>query len=86
MTDHRAVDECSNYVLSAIVLNTVAVVVLLRAAGTCLRDPSVTPLFFVLGSHRIRINTEGKAKIGAAVWGTEFIQLNATLANLQQED
>ncbi|MFN9955529.1 MAG: hypothetical protein ACK55I_20725, partial [bacterium] len=31
------------------VLNTVAIVVLLRAAGTCLRDPAVTPLFFVLG-------------------------------------
>ena len=45
-----------------------------------------TPLFFVLGSHRIRINTEGKAKIGAAVWGTEFIQFHATLANLQQDD
>ena len=30
--------------------------------------------------HRIRINAEGKAKVVAAAWGEELIQLFATLA------
>ena len=32
--------------------------------------------------HRRRINTEEKAKVVAAVWGTEFIQFLAALAIL----
>ena len=31
--------------------------------------------------RRRRINTEDKAKVIAAVWGTEFSQLLATLGN-----
>ena len=30
--------------------------------------------------HRRRIKTEEKAKVVAAVWGTEFVQFLATLA------
>ena len=33
--------------------------------------------------HRLRINTEEKAKVVAAVWGTEFIKFLAALAILQ---
>ena len=36
--------------------------------------------------HRIRIYTEEKAKLVAAVWGTEFIQCLAALVNLHQEE
>ena len=35
--------------------------------------------------HRRRINTGEKAKVVAAVWGTEFIQFLAALANLLQD-
>ena len=36
--------------------------------------------------HRIRIYTEEKAKLVAAVWGTEFIQCLAALVILHQEE
>ena len=36
--------------------------------------------------HRRRIYTEEKAKVVAAVWGTECIQFLATLAVLHQDD
>ena len=36
--------------------------------------------------HRRRIYTEEKAKVVAAVWGTEFIQFLAALAVLHQDD
>ena len=36
--------------------------------------------------HRRRINTEEKAKVVAAVWGTEFIQFLAALAILHQDE
>ena len=39
-----------------------------------------------LSSHRIRIRTEEKAKVVAAVWWTEFIQFLARLAILHQDD
>ena len=35
---------------------------------------------FVASVHRRRINTEEKAKVVAAAWGTEFIQFLAALA------
>ena len=37
-------------------------------------------------THRKRIYTEEKAKVVAAVWGTEFIQLFVTLAIFHQDD
>ena len=37
-------------------------------------------------NHRRRIYTENKAKVVAAVWGTEFIEFLATLAILHQDD
>ena len=37
-------------------------------------------------NHRRRINTEEKAKVVAAVWGTELIQFLAALAILHQDD
>ena len=37
-------------------------------------------------SHKRRINTEEKAKVVAAAWGTELIQFLAALANLHQDD
>ena len=37
-------------------------------------------------SHRRRIKTEKKAKVVAAVWGTELIQFFAVLAILHQDD
>ena len=36
--------------------------------------------------HKRRINTEEKAKVVAAAWGTELIQFLAALANLHQDD
>ena len=36
--------------------------------------------------QRRRIKTEEKAKVVAAVWGTEFIQFLATLAIWHQDD
>ena len=36
-------------------------------------------------SHRRRIYTEEKAKVVAAVWGTEFIDFLAALALLTQD-
>ena len=36
--------------------------------------------------HRRRINTEEKAKVVAAVWGTEFIKFLAALAIFHQTD
>ena len=37
-------------------------------------------------THRSRINTEDKAKVVAAVWGTELIQFLAALTVLHQDD
>ena len=34
------------------------------------------------GAHRNRIKTEQKVKVVSAVWGTEFIQFLAALADL----
>ena len=36
--------------------------------------------------HRIRIYTEEKAKVVAAVWGKEFMKFLVTLAILHQDD
>ena len=36
--------------------------------------------------HRIRINTEEKATVVAAVWGTELIKFLAALAILHHDD
>ena len=36
--------------------------------------------------HRLRIITEGKAKVVAAAWGKELIQFLAALAILHQDD
>ena len=47
--------------------------VMLRSTGT------------VHTKHRRRIYTEDKAKVVAAVWGTEFIQFLAALAVLHQD-
>ena len=41
---------------------------------------------FVLQYHRRRINTEEKATVVAAVWGTECIQFLAALAILHQDE
>ena len=41
-----------------------------------------SPTFVITNVHRRRINTEGKAKGVAAVWGAEFIQFLASLAIL----
>ena len=37
-------------------------------------------------NHRIRIKTEVKAKVVAAVWGTELIQFLSAPAIFHQED
>ena len=37
-------------------------------------------------NHRRRIKTEAKAKVVAAVWGTEIIQFVAALAILYKDD
>ena len=37
-------------------------------------------------NHRIRLNTEEKAKVVAAAWGTALILLLAPLAILHQDD
>ena len=47
---------------------------------------SNTGLVFITGNHRRRIYTEEKAKIVAAVWGTQFIQSLAALDILHQDD
>ena len=36
--------------------------------------------FSIISCHRRRINTEEKANVVAAAWGTEFIQFLAALA------
>ena len=38
------------------------------------------------GQHRRRIKTEEKARVVAAVWGTELIQFIAALTILHQDD
>ena len=43
-------------------------------------------LVFITGNHRRRIYTEEKAKIVAAVWGTEFFQFLAATVILHQND
>ena len=40
----------------------------------------------VCWGHRRRINTEEKAKVVAAVWGTEFLQFLAALAVFHYDD
>ena len=40
----------------------------------------------VADGHRRRINTQEKANVVAAVWGTEFIQFLAALAVLHQDN
>ena len=42
--------------------------------------------FFICGAFLGGINTKEKAKVVAAVWGTELIQFLALLAILYQED
>ena len=46
----------------------------------------ITTLTVDISDHRRRINTGEKAKVVAAVWGTEFIQFLAALAILHQDD
>ena len=36
--------------------------------------------------HRLRINTEEKAKVVAAVWGTEFLQFLSVMAVLHWDE
>ena len=38
--------------------------------------------FFMCQTHRRRIETEGKAKVVASVWGAEFVQFLAALVVL----
>ena len=46
------------------------------------RNPHLLQLVY----HRRRMKTEEKAKVVAAVWGTEFMEFLATLAIFHQND
>ena len=49
------------------------------------KTENLEPICRVHEVHRIRINTEEKATVVAAVWGTELIKLLAALAILRQD-
>ena len=46
--------------------------------------PVEAVFLLVDGSHRRRIETEGKAKVVASVWGAEFVKFLAALAIFAQ--
>ena len=58
----------------------------MKLAGTIqlllLRDQRSNSILKLHVSHRTRINTEAKAKVVSAVWGAEFIEFLAALANV----
>ena len=48
----------------------------------CGQPPVNVPSYGMSSIHRRRIETEGKAKVVASVWGAEFVQFLAALAVL----
>ena len=58
----------------------------LRSGTLCARTQPSTRSAYIQYTHRRRIKTEEKAKVVAAIWGTEFIQLLAALGVFHQDD